>query len=379
MAVSTGRAFSSEVDIDLPAFKTYLFEENDMAPLPTKATTSSDELMKFYLDMQTIRRMEVVLDTEYKSKMIRGFCHLCDGQEAVYVGVEAGATRAADWIASYRCHGIAYCRGDTPEMIIAELMGKETGSSKGIGGSMHFYNKDSKFWGGAGIVGAQVPVGVGNAFANMYMHRNGDSEDLNMSMSFYGDGAANQGQIWEATNMAKLWNLPAVFVVENNLYGMGTSVARHSSVQPYYEMGKCVPGLWVDGMDVLAVREAFAYARQHCASGKGPLYIEIETYRYHGHSMSDPGLTYRDREEVQNVRKTSDCIALVKKRILDNEFATEKELKAIDKEVRADIAAANDRAKAASFPAEEELYTEIYWNETPPFIRGVELQDSRTV
>jgi len=350
-----------------------------MAPLPTKATTSSDELMKFYLDMQTIRRMEVVLDTEYKSKMIRGFCHLCDGQEAVYVGVEAGATSASDWIASYRCHGIAYCRGDTPEMIIAELMGKETGSSKGIGGSMHFYNKASKFWGGAGIVGAQVPVGVGNAFANMYSHRNGDSEDLNMSMSFYGDGAANQGQIWEATNMAKLWNLPAVFVVENNLYGMGTSVARHSSVQPYYEMGKCVPGLWVDGMDVLAVREAFAYARQHCASGKGPLYIEIETYRYHGHSMSDPGLTYRDREEVQNVRKTSDCIALVKKHILDNGFATEKELKAIDKEVRADIKAANDRAKAASFPAAEELYTEIYWNETPPFIRGVELPDSQTI
>jgi len=346
--------------------------------MPTKATTSGDELMKFYRDMQTIRRMEIVLDTEYKSKMIRGFCHLCDGQEAVYVGVEAGATRNDDWIASYRCHGIAYVRGDTPEMIIAELMGKETGSSKGIGGSMHFYNKDSKFWGGAGIVGAQVPVGVGNAFANMYMHRHGDC-DLNMSMSFYGDGAANQGQIWEATNMAKLWNLPAVFVVENNLYGMGTSVARHSSVQPYYTMGKVVPGLWVDGMDVLAVREAFAYARQHCSSGKGPLYIEIETYRYHGHSMSDPGLTYRDREEVQNVRKTSDCIALVKNRILDNGFATEKELKAVDKEVRAEIAAANDAAKAASFPATEELYTEIYLNETPPFIRGVEFPDSQTV
>lgn len=376
--MTTGRAFSSEIEIDLPAFKTYLFEENDLAPLPTKATTSGDELMKYYRDMQVIRRMEIVLDTEYKSKNIRGFCHLCDGQEAVYVGVEAGTTRNDDWIASYRCHGIAYVRGDTPEMVIAELMGKVTGSSKGKGGSMHFYNKGSHFWGGAGIVGAQVPVGVGNAFANMYKHRHGDC-DLNMSMSFYGDGAANQGQIWEATNMAKLWNLPAIFVTENNLYGMGTSVERHSSVQPYYEMGKVVPGLWVDGMDVLAVREAFNYARQHTTSGKGPMYIEIETYRYHGHSMSDPGLTYRDREEVQNVRKTSDCIALVKQRIIDGGFATEKELKAVDKEVRAEIAVANDAAKAASAPPAGDMYTDIYWNETPPFIRGVEFPDSQTL
>lgn len=348
-----------------------------MPPLPTKATSTAEELMKYYRDMQTIRRMEIVLDTEYKSKNIRGFCHLCDGQEAVYVGIEAGATRDDDWIATYRCHGIAYVRGDTPEMIIAELMGKETGSSKGKGGSMHFYNKDAKFWGGAGIVGAQVPVGVGNAFANMYKARSGDGP-LNMAINFYGDGAANQGQIWEATNMAKLWNLPAVFVTENNLYGMGTSVARHSSVQPYYEMGKVVPGLWIDGMDVLAVREAFKYIREYTTSGKGPMYVEIETYRYHGHSMSDPGLTYRDRSEVQNVRKIRDPIALTKQRILDAGYATEKELKAVDKEVRAEVAEANERAKAASTPNLDEVYSEIYWNENPPFIRGVELPDSRT-
>jgi len=342
----------------------------------TTGSMTGDEMLKYYRDMHLIRRMEVVLDIEYKAQNIRGFCHLVDGQEAIPVGVQAACGDEDDWIASYRCHGIAYCRGNTPAQIIGELMGKGMGSSKGKGGSMHFYNRDNNFWGGAGIVGAQVPVGAGAGFANMYKNKMGDAP-LTMSMSFYGDGAANQGQIWEAANMSKLYNLPNLFVIENNLYGMGTSVARHSTV-PYYQMGNVIPGIWVDGMDVLAVREAFKYCREYTTSGNGPMFMEIETYRYHGHSMSDPGLTYRARDEVQEVRKTRDAIMLLKERILETGVATAKELKAMEKEIRAEIAEANEEAKAAAVPEPQELFSEIYWKEEPKFIRGVELGDSIT-
>ncbi len=247
--------------------------------------------------------MEIACDNEYKSRNIRGFCHLYDGQEAVGMGMEAALTKADSITTSYRCHGIQYLRGDTVKRIVAELFGFEQGTVKGKGGSMHFYSKKNRFWGGAGIVGAQVPVGVGVAFADKYLNKG--KFPTPVSMVLYGDGAANQGQIWEAANMAKLWSLPAVFVCENNQYGMGTSISRHSSNPDYYKQGGVViPGVQCDGMDVLAVRECTKFVKEYAGSGKGPIFMEVKTYRYHGHSMSDPGITYRDRDEVNNMRQS---------------------------------------------------------------------------
>ena len=327
--------------------------------------------------MNVIRRMEITADNEYKVRTIRGFCHLYDGQEAVAVGTAAALDDEDDWITSYRCHGTAYIRGVKVEEVLGELMGREIGISSGKGGSMHLYNTKRNFWGGSGIVGAQVPCGTGTAFANKYRHEQGDGEgQMNVACAFYGDGAANQGQIWESANMAQLWKLPMIFVTENNLYGMGTSVSRHSCT-PYYQMGKVIPGIWVDGMDVLAVKQAFEFAKDHAGSGKGPMFMEVETYRYHGHSMSDPGLTYRDRSEVQDVRASRDCIKGLEKRILDHSIATQPELKELEKEARALVNKANKVAKASAFPDPKELYTDIYWQETPKFIRGAEIGTSQ--
>jgi len=318
--------------------------------------------------------MEVACDNEYKARNIRGFCHLYDGQEAVCTGVEAAMSRDDDWITSYRCHGVAYVRGCTVEEIMAEQFGLANGVVKGKGGSMHLYKKSSNFWGGAAIVGAQVPLGTGLGFANKY-NRKGD-EPMNVSMSFYGDGAANQGQCWEAANMAKLWGIPALFVIENNEYGMGTSTDRHSGLTEYYKQGNIIPGIQCDGMDVLAVRQAFQYAKEWASTGKGPMFIEVKTYRYHGHSMSDPGLTYRDREEVQSVRASRDCIVGLKERILSNGFETEAALKKIEKDARKFVAAEVKKAKMGAELPLHEIYTDIFYHEIPHFIRGAEMATS---
>jgi len=339
-----------------------------------KTTATKAELMGYYKDMNVIRRMEIACDNEYKARNIRGFCHLYDGQEAVCTGVEAAVTRDDDWITSYRCHGVAYSRGCTVEEIMAEQFGYSNGVVKGKGGSMHLYKKDSNFWGGAAIVGAQVPVGVGIAFANKYQAEEG--EKMNVSMSFYGDGAANQGQCWEAANMAKLWGLPALFVIENNEYGMGTSTHRSSALTEYYQQGNIIPGVQCDGMDVLAVRECFRYAKDYAASGNGPMFIEVKTYRYHGHSMSDPGLSYRDREEVQNVRAQRDCIASLQDRIVGQGWATEEELKQVQKDARKFVTAEVKKAKQGSELPLHEIYTDIYHKEIPEFIRGAEMATS---
>lgn len=368
------RALSSTAhNFTLPVeFKTH---ECDGPGLEVQAT--SEELLSYYTDMQMIRRMEITADNEYKVRTIRGFCHLYDGQEAVAVGTQAALDDDDDWITSYRCHGIAYVRGLKVEEILGELMGRSIGCSGGKGGSMHLYNTKKNFWGGSGIVGGQVPCGTGTAFANWYRQGNAQGDEpMNCAVAFYGDGAANQGQIWESANMAQLWKLPMIFVTENNKYGMGTSVARHSST-PYYQMGKVIPGIWCDGMDVLSVKHAFEYAKAHVGSGKGPMFVEVETYRYHGHSMSDPGLTYRDRAEVQDVRATRDCIKGLEQRILDCNVATEAELKDIEKEARKVVKAANTIAKNSDFPDPKELYTDIYWQETPKFIRGAEITTSQ--
>jgi len=279
-------------------------------------------------------------------------------------------------IGTYRCHGLQFMRGDTVSAIMAEMYGFSSGSSKGKGGSMHLYSKKNKFWGGAGIVGAQVPIAAGLGFANKYKAEG--KAPMNVAVALYGDGAANQGQCWEAMNMAKLWGLPLIALCENNNFGMGTSVKRHSCNVNYYKQGGVViPGVKCDGMDLLAVKECMSWAREWCSSGKGPLYVEMNTYRYHGHSMSDPGLTYRDRDEVTKVRDTRDCIELVRARLIEAGWATAADLKATEKELREFVDKEITLARSGKFPDEDELYTDIYYQEIPKFIRGVEIATSK--
>ena len=287
------------------------------------------------------------------------------------------------WITSYRCHCVALLRGGTVESVLGELFGFHQGYTKGKGGSMHFYNKDWNFFGGQGIVGAQVPVGVGLAFANKYNTPEG--QKMPVSLSAYGDGAANQGQIWEAANMAALWKLPAIFCCENNSYGMGTSVERHTSSPGgnYYKMGNHIPGVQIDGMNVLSVREGMRFVKDYCASGNGPLYVEMKTYRYHGHSMSDPGTTYRTRDEVAATRETKDPIEFVKKCLLDNGMADAEEIKQVERDIRNEVDNACKVAKAYTIPPLEEAYNYIYTkndnsktSERPPFIRMPDLAKS---
>jgi len=327
-------------------------------------------MLEFYKTMAYYRRIEVVSDSLYKDKAIKGFLHLYDGQEACVVGMEASIKRSDSVITAYRDHCHQMARGDSGESVMAEMMGKQTGCSKGKGGSMHLYYPENNFYGGNGIVGAQVPVGAGIAFAHKY------KKDGGVCVAAFGDGAANQGQIFEALNMAALWKLPCIFVCENNRYGMGTSVARASANVNFYQRGDYVPGLWVDGMDVLAVKSAYAFGAEYCRSGKGPIYFELNTYRYHGHSMSDAGTGYRNREEVDQVRAEFDCIELTKLRLLEKKWATEEELKAIDKEVRNKVNQEVAAAKKAPNPEIPDTFSDIYVGEPPPFIRAVDPKDS---
>lgn len=339
-------------------FETY----NIDSPAQTM-TMSKESAISLYRDMQTVRRLEMAADSSYKHKLIRGFCHLCTGQEAVPVGVEHALTKEDAVITAYRCHGFTYMRGAPPFGILSELMGRREGVSKGKGGSMHMYANN--FYGGNGIVGAQVPLGAGIAFAQKY------KDEKTCTVTLYGDGAANQGQVFEAYNMAKLWDLPAIFVCENNKYGMGTAAARAAANTDYYTRGQYIPGIRVNGMDVLAVQQAVAYAREYAISGKGPLVLEMKTYRYGGHSMSDPGTTYRTREEIQHMRSTSDPITGYKHRLLETGVVSEADLKAIDKEAKQWIDQELAKAKAVPEPEAKELWTDIYAKGTEvAYLRG---------
>ncbi|CDH55044.1 pyruvate dehydrogenase e1 component alphasubunit [Lichtheimia corymbifera JMRC:FSU:9682] len=326
---------------------------------------SKEQLMDMYTKMTTMRRMEMAADGLYKAKKIRGFCHLCNGQEAVSVGMESAITLADQVITAYRCHGFTYVRGGSIKSILAELMGRKDGISKGKGGSMHMFAPS--FFGGNGIVGAQVPLGAGMAFAQKYLGNE------SVTFALYGDGASNQGQVFEAFNMAKLWDLPCVFVCENNKYGMGTSANRSSASTLYHTRGDYIPGIRVNGMDVLAVYRACQWAKEWTTSGKGPLVMELTTYRYGGHSMSDPGTTYRTREEIQHMRSTADPIQGLKARLLDLGVATEEQLKAIDKEARKIVDQAVKEAEASPEPDMKEFYTQVYIEGSEPkSIRGRE-------
>lgn len=315
---------------------------------------STDEMRRFYEQMLLIRRFEERAGQLYGLGLIGGFCHLYIGQEAVAIGLQTALDKDRDSvITGYRDHGHMLAYGIEPRIIMAELTGRQAGISKGKGGSMHMFSTEHKFYGGHGIVGAQVALGGGLALAHQY------NEDGGLCLAYFGDGAANQGQVYETMNMASLWKLPIVFVVENNQYAMGTAVTRSSAETEFYRRGTAfrIPGMDVDGMDVLQVRQAAEVAFAHVREGNGPVLMECSTYRYRGHSMSDPA-KYRTREEVQDIREHRDPIEGLKKLLLD-QGVSEDDLKAIDKDIRTQVSEAADFAESSPEPQPAELYTDV--------------------
>uniref|UniRef100_A0A1A9UU78 Pyruvate dehydrogenase E1 component subunit alpha n=1 Tax=Glossina austeni TaxID=7395 RepID=A0A1A9UU78_GLOAU len=327
----------------------------------TSVKLTKEEALLYYTQMQVIRRIETSAGNLYKEKIIRGFCHLYSGQEACAVGMKSAMTDVDNIISAYRVHGWTYLMGVPPLGVLAELTGRQKGCSRGKGGSMHMYGRN--FYGGNGIVGAQVPLGAGVALACQYKGNGG------MCYALYGDGASNQGQVFEAYNMAYLWRLPVIFVCENNNYGMGTSAERSSCNTDYYTRGDVIPGIWVDGMDVLAVRSASLFAREY-ATKKGPIVLETNTYRYSGHSMSDPGTSYRTREEIQEVRSKRDPISSFKELCIEHGLISADEIKVIDNKVRKEVDEATVQAKADAELPLQGLWTDVYSDCFEPKIRG---------
>ncbi|TWG49569.1 pyruvate dehydrogenase (acetyl-transferring) E1 component subunit alpha [Aminobacter sp. J44] len=321
---------------------------------PAPAEFSKEQELKAYRDMLLIRRFEEKAGQLYGMGYIGGFCHLYIGQEAVVTGMAMAIKEGDQMITGYRDHGHMLAMDMSPRGVMAELTGRRGGYSKGKGGSMHMFSKEKNFYGGHGIVGAQVSLGTGLAFANKY--RGND----HVALTFFGDGAANQGQVYESFNMASLWKLPVIYVIENNRYAMGTAVTRSSAETNFAQRGVSfrIPGIQVDGMDVRAVKAASDLAVEWCRSGNGPIILEMQTYRYRGHSMSDPA-KYRSKDEVQKMRSEHDPIEQVKARLLQKQWATEDDLKAIDKEVRDIVADAADFAQTDPEPDASELYTDI--------------------
>ena len=327
-----------------------------VAKSPTAAPgTEKAKLLELYRQMLLIRRFEERAGQLYGMGLIGGFCHLYIGQEAVCVGVEAVRETGDQMITAYRAHGHALACGMDPRAVMAELTGRAGGSSHGKGGSMHIFSVPDGFYGGHGIVGAQVSLGTGIALANRNRKNNA------VCFCFFGDGAANQGQVYESFNMAQLWSLPIVYVIENNEYAMGTSIGRSSAETHLYKRGASflIPGEEVDGMDVQAVEAATAKAAEHARSGKGPYILEMKTYRYRGHSMSDPA-KYRTREEVDGIRKTRDPIDHLRDTLEKAGYANEDALKAIDADVKGIVADAVEFARTSPEPDPKELYTDIY-------------------
>ena len=321
---------------------------------PALKSASRDELMEYYRMMLLIRRFEERAGQLYGMGHIAGFCHLYIGQEAVVTGMQAAIGEGDQVITGYRDHGHMLACGMDPRGVMAELTGRAGGYSRGKGGSMHMFSREKNFYGGHGIVGAQVPIGTGLAFSNKY--RGTDR----VCLTYFGDGAANQGQVYEAFNMASLWDLPVVYVIENNQYAMGTSVERASAETELYKRGISfeIEGEEVDGMDVLAVRKAGEKAVKHARSGKGPYILEMKTYRYRGHSMSDPA-KYRSRDEVDDVRSHHDPIDGLKEQLIEAEIASEAELKDLDKEIKAIVKDSADFALESPEPDPAELWTDV--------------------
>ncbi|KQZ13677.1 MULTISPECIES: pyruvate dehydrogenase (acetyl-transferring) E1 component subunit alpha [unclassified Mesorhizobium] len=321
---------------------------------PKPADFSKQEEFAAYKGMLLIRRFEEKAGQLYGMGFIGGFCHLYIGQEAVVTGMKMSLQDGDQMITAYRDHGHMLAMDMSPRGVMAELTGRRGGYSHGKGGSMHMFSKEKNFYGGHGIVGAQVSLGTGLAFANRYR------ENKSVSLTYFGDGAANQGQVYESFNMASLWKLPVIYIIENNRYAMGTAVTRSSAETNFSHRGASfkIPGIQVDGMDVRAVKAAGEVATEWCRAGKGPIILEMQTYRYRGHSMSDPA-KYRSKEEVQKMRSDHDPIEQVKARLLAKKWASEDELKAIDKEVRDIVADAAEFAQNDPEPDASELWTDI--------------------
>ncbi len=319
-----------------------------------KLAASRDEYLHFYEEMLRIRRFEEKAGQLYGMGLIGGFCHLYIGQEAVVVGMQSVIDERDTVITTYRDHGHMLACGMDPKGVMAELTGRIGGYSKGKGGSMHMFSKEKNFYGGHGIVGANVSLGTGLAFAHQYQ------EDGGVCLTYFGDGAANQGQVYESFNMAALWRLPVIYIIENNKYGMGTAIKRASATTDLYHRGAAhgIPGRHVDGMDVLSVREAGLEAVARARSGEGPIILEMETYRYRGHSMSDPA-KYRSKEEVSKMRQEHDPIDQMKAQLIALDHIDEAGLKAIDKRVKDIVSEAADFAQTSPEPDASELYTDI--------------------
>jgi pyruvate dehydrogenase E1 component alpha subunit len=353
-AASSKRADPAAEAGAAPSASPNLASNRERPPEPRRHQADKTELLEYYRQMLLIRRFEERAGQLYGLGLIGGFCHLYIGQEAVAVGLQSALEIGKDSvITGYRDHGHMLAYGIDPKVIMAELTGRQAGISKGKGGSMHMFSVDHKFYGGHGIVGAQVSLGTGLAFKHKY---NGDG---GVCLAYFGDGAANQGQVYESFNMASLWKLPIIFVIENNQYAMGTSVNRSSAEDQLYKRGESfrIPGIQVDGMDVLEVRGAATTALEWVRAGKGPILLELKTYRYRGHSMSDPA-KYRSRDEVQAVRDKSDPIEHIK-RELNALGCGEDELKAIDKNIREIVTEAADFAEQMPEPDPGELYTDV--------------------
>jgi pyruvate dehydrogenase E1 component alpha subunit len=321
---------------------------------PAEGSPDPALLLKFYRDMLLIRRFEERAGQLYGMGLIGGFCHLYIGQEAVVVGMQAALDERDNVITAYRDHGHMLACGMEARGVMAELTGRRGGYSKGKGGSMHMFSREKRFFGGHGIVGAQVPLGTGLAFAQKYQETGG------ITAVYFGDGAANQGQVYESFNMAALWHLPVIYVIENNQYAMGTAVARASAMVDLHQRGTSfgIPGQAVDGMDVVAVHAASRAAAAHCRGGKGPIILEMKTYRYRGHSMSDPA-KYRAKEEVDRMRSEHDPIDHLRQQLIDAGIADEARLKDLDREVRAAVSDAADFAQSSPEPDAAELYTDV--------------------
>ena len=318
------------------------------------APLAKADILKLYREMLLIRRFEEKAGQLYGMGLIGGFCHLYIGQEAVVTGMASCVTPNDAVITSYRDHAHMIACGMDPKGIMAELTGRIGGFSKGKGGSMHMFSTEKHFYGGHGIVGAQVPLGTGIAFAHKY--RNNGA----LSLVYFGDGSANQGQVYEAFNMASLWKLPVIYIIENNEYAMGTSTKRSHASTELYKRGEgfAIPGIQVNGMDVMAVREAGLAAVKYVREGNGPILLEMKTYRYRGHSMSDPA-KYRSKDEVEDYKENHDPIETLKKKLIADKTATEEDFKAMDKEIKAIVSEAADFAQESPEPPESELWTDV--------------------
>jgi len=332
------------------------------APRKKKSEVTSEMWLEWYELMFRIRKFEEAALRSYGQQKIRGFCHVYIGQEAITAGMEAALQEGDGIVTAYRQHGTAIGRGVGTKEAMAELYGKKTGIVKGKGGSMHFFSRENKYFGGNGIVGAQIPIGTGIAFAEKYKGTD------NLCVTMFGDGASRQGALYESFNMAMTWKIPVLYVVENNQYAMGTSVERTSNVHDLHKIGLSfdMPSEPVNGMDPEAVYMAVKKAAAHIRSGKGPYFLEIKTYRYKGHSVSDPA-KYRTKEEVQEF-KDQDPVKMAEARILKEKHGTEEQIKAIKDKIKDEINAALKFAEESDYPDPSELYDDNYVEDDYPFL-----------